>query len=141
MNEKFIMYNELKRDVETNRALYQSLLSSVKERSITEENQAVTVWVVQEAKLPKRPASPNVPRNLLLGLLVGCLGGIGLAFFIEFDQRQRLGIMNHQQVMRRQNRAECIHVGFTGMFKKPLIFRRERITIPAISVNHIMKPF
>jgi len=84
MNEKFIRYGELKRDVETNRALYESLLSSVKERSITEESQAANVWVVQEAKLPLKPGSPNIPRNLLIGLLLGCFGGIALAFFIEY---------------------------------------------------------
>ena len=84
MNEKFIKYNELKRDVEINRALYQSLLSSLKERSITEESQAVNVWVVEEAKLPQRPGKPNIRRNLLLGILLGCFGGIALAFFIEY---------------------------------------------------------
>jgi len=84
MNEKFIKYNELKRDVDTNRALYESLLSSLKERSITEESQAVNVWVVEEAKLPVRPGKPNIRRNLLLGILLGCFGGIALAFFIEY---------------------------------------------------------
>jgi succinoglycan biosynthesis transport protein ExoP len=84
MNEKFIKYNELKRDVETNRTLYESLLSSLKERSITEESQAVNVWVVEEAKLPGRPGKPNIRRNLLLGILLGCFGGIALAFFIEY---------------------------------------------------------
>ena len=84
MNEKFIKYNELKRDVEINRALYESLLSSLKERSITEESQAVNVWVVEEAKLPQRPGKPNIRRNLLLGILLGCFGGIALAIFIEY---------------------------------------------------------
>jgi succinoglycan biosynthesis transport protein ExoP len=42
------------------------------------------VWVVEEAKLPGRPGKPNIRRNLLLGILLGCFGGIALAFFIEY---------------------------------------------------------
>lgn len=84
-NEKFIQYQALNRELETNRQLYDALLVKIKEQSITGENQpTVNFWVVEEARIPLRPETPRKAVNALLGLLVGLFGGIGLAFFTEY---------------------------------------------------------
>ena len=83
-NEKFVQYGLLKREVETNKFLYEALLAKLKEQNITEQNQRVNVWVVEEARTPLAPASPNKKRNILLGLVLGLFGGVGLAFFLEY---------------------------------------------------------
>lgn len=84
LSEKFIQYGVLKREVETNRQLYDSLLAKMKEQSITEELQSVNVWIVEEAETPEQPSKPRKALNILLGLVTGLFGGIGLAFFIEY---------------------------------------------------------
>lgn len=84
LNERFIQYGILKRDVETNRNLYNALVSKIKEQSITEQIQTVNVWVVEEARVPDFPSKPNKSRNLLLGIILGLFGGIGLVFFLEY---------------------------------------------------------
>lgn len=84
LNEKFIQYGIMKREVESNRLLYDALITKIKEQSVTEQSQNVTVWIVQEADTPKFPAKPRKKMNLLLGLIVGLFGGIGLAFFVEY---------------------------------------------------------
>ena len=84
LNEKYIQLKILKRDVETNRFLYDALVKQMKEKRITEESQSVNVWVIEDAVLPKIPASPNKKRNILLAVILGLFGGLGLAFFFEY---------------------------------------------------------
>ncbi len=101
LNEKFIQYGVLTREVETNRQLYDALIKKIKEQSVTEEIRTVNVWVVEKAEKPTSPVKPRKALNVLLGLIVGLLGGIGLAFFIDYldntikspdDIEPRLGI-------------------------------------------------
>lgn len=84
LNEKYIQLGVLKREVETNRNLYDALTRKLKEKDITEENQTVNVWVIEEADLPGFPAKPNKKRNTLLAIVLGLFGGVGLAFFLEY---------------------------------------------------------
>lgn len=101
LNEKFIQYGVLSREVDTNRQLYDALIKRMKEQSVTEEIQTVNVWVVEKAEKPASPVKPRKSLNILLGIIVGLFGGIGLAFFIEYldntikspeDVETRLGL-------------------------------------------------
>ena len=40
--------------------------------------------MVDAASLPLFPSKPNVKRNMLLAMVLGLMGGIGLAFFLEY---------------------------------------------------------
>jgi len=84
LNEKFIQRSILKREVESNRVLYQTLVKELKKQSLSNQSQTVNVWVVEEAKPPSFPDKPRIKINLLLGFVFGLFGGIGLAFFIEY---------------------------------------------------------
>ncbi len=84
LNERFIQYNILKREVETNRNMYDALVSRIKEQSVTEQIQRVDVWVVEEAQTPVAPSQPNIPRNLMLGIVLGLFAGVGLVLFLEY---------------------------------------------------------
>jgi len=84
VNEKFVEYSALNREVETNRQFYDALMKKMKEESITEKAQTVNVMVVEKAEIPKIPAKPRKMYNLILGLIVGLFGGVGMAFFVEY---------------------------------------------------------
>lgn len=84
LNERLMQYQVLERDVETSRVLYDSLLKNVKEQGATNELQDVKVWAVQKAQIPERPDKPRKKLNILLGIVFGSMGGIGLAFFLEY---------------------------------------------------------
>ncbi len=84
LNEKSVQYSIMKRDVDTNSALYDTLTASLKKASVTQQAQNVNVWVLQEASLPRYPSRPRKVLNLLLGSILGFLGGVGLAFFLEY---------------------------------------------------------
>lgn len=84
MNEKFMQYQILKREVDSNRVMYETLQSGIKQESVTEQSQSVNIWVTKKAEHPYIPSYPNKRRSLALGLVLGLFSGIGLAFFIEY---------------------------------------------------------
>ncbi len=84
LNEKYIQYSILKREVDSSRMLYDTLQASIKKEGVTDQSQSVNIWVVKEADLPMAPSSPNKGRILMLGLILGVFGGVGLAFLIEY---------------------------------------------------------
>ena len=42
------------------------------------------VIILNQAQLPLSPSSPRVPLNMAIGVLLGIIVGVGLAFFIEY---------------------------------------------------------
>jgi capsular exopolysaccharide synthesis family protein len=84
LNEKFIQYEVLKRAADTNRQFYNALMTKTKEQSITEQIQTIDVWVLEKAEVPGAPVKPQKRRSIMMGLILGLLGGIGMAFFVEY---------------------------------------------------------
>jgi len=84
VNEKFIEYEMMNREVETNRQLYDALIKRIKEQNITEQVQSTNVAIIEKAELPGSPVKPRKALNVLLGLIVGIFGGVGMAFFVEY---------------------------------------------------------
>jgi succinoglycan biosynthesis transport protein ExoP len=83
LNESAIEYNLLKRDVETNRTLYEGLLEKLKEAGVSAGLKSNNFRIVDSARPPTAPVEPNVPRNLAFALVLGLTSGIGLAFLLE----------------------------------------------------------
>jgi len=82
--EKLVEFHILEHDAESNKQLYDGLLQKLKEAGITAGLRSSNIRVVDPALVPTAPAGPQKARNILLGLLVGLVGGIGLAFFREY---------------------------------------------------------
>ena len=76
-------FNLLKRDVDTNRSLYDGLLQRFKEVGVAGGVGVNNISVVDKAEVPFFPFKPNVMTNALLAAFVGLFGGIGLAFLFE----------------------------------------------------------
>jgi capsular exopolysaccharide synthesis family protein len=83
LNESAIEYSLLKRDVESNRQLYEGLLQKLKEAGVMTGLRSSNVRIVDPASAPTAPSSPNIPRNLLMSLAAGLAGGLSLAFILE----------------------------------------------------------
>lgn len=84
LNERFIRYGALKREVDTIRQTYDALTLKLREQGINGEIQPVNLWIVEEAAVPLVPATPRKGLNLLLGLFLGAFGGVGLAFLLNY---------------------------------------------------------
>jgi polysaccharide biosynthesis transport protein len=83
LNESAITYTILKRDVETNRQLYEGLLQKLKEAGVSAGLKSNNFRIVDRAAPPTGPIEPNIPRNLLLAMVLGMASGVGLAFLLE----------------------------------------------------------
>jgi len=98
VKDKEIQYSMLKRDVETNKHMYESLLKRIKETEVTGELKTTNIRVIDKATVPKSPVKPKKKLNLLIALFVGLMGGGGLAFLFEgLDQSVRTpeDVKNH----------------------------------------------
>ena len=83
LNESGIEFSLLKRDVDTNRTLYEGLLEKLKEAGISAGLRSNNFRIVDLARPPAAPAEPNVPRNFGFALALGISTSIGLAFLLE----------------------------------------------------------
>jgi capsular exopolysaccharide synthesis family protein len=83
-------YNALKKEADANTQLYAVLYQKIKEAAIAAETKSSNIRVVDRARVLDRPTRPDRQKNLALGLIVGLLGGVILAFLLEaLDTRIR----------------------------------------------------
>lgn len=78
-----IQYRVLLRDVETNRALYDNMLKSLKTTTATENLPATNIRVISPAIIPEAPISPQTRRSLSLAVVLGLMLGVALAVVLE----------------------------------------------------------
>ena len=77
-------YKILQRKAETDRTLYNQLLTQQKELSVIANSRANNVQVMERAEIPKAPISPNPRKDWLTAILAGVVIAFGLAFGIEY---------------------------------------------------------
>ena len=104
--EKTVEYQILKRDVTVNKDLYNNLLQRLSEVGVSAMSRATNIQVVDRALFPRAPSEPNIPRNILLSILFGLMGGIGLAFLVEYFDNT---VNNAQEIEKK------MHVPSLGM--------------------------
>ena len=86
-SSKMIHYSILKREVDTNRQIYDSMLQRVKEAGITAAIRASNVRIVDAAEAPLLPYKPSPVRNSIMGVLAGLMMGLGFIFVRERADR------------------------------------------------------
>jgi succinoglycan biosynthesis transport protein ExoP len=84
MSERMVQYSILKREADANKALYDGLLTKLKEAGISAGLRSSNIRVVDPAMVPTYPTRPAKTRNIALSFLVGLVGGIGLALLREY---------------------------------------------------------
>ncbi len=87
-SEKAIHYDTLKRDVDSNRRLYEAMLQKVKEASLASAMRDSNVVVVDRARPPILPYRPSLPVNTAIGLFSGVLLGFGFVVLQERIDRR-----------------------------------------------------
>ncbi|WAT15942.1 GumC family protein [Xanthomonas fragariae] len=84
LQRRSIRYNMLKRDVDTNRQLYDALLQRYKEIGVASNVGVNNVTIVDTADVPTSKTSPKLKLNLALGLIFGIFLGVAVALVRYF---------------------------------------------------------
>jgi capsular exopolysaccharide synthesis family protein len=114
VDSRSIEYNILKREVDTNRQLYDGLLQRYKQVGVAGDVRANNVSIIDPARVPERPYKPNLSVNLAIGLLVGLLLGVLAAFLLEYmdetiktpedvEKKLRLPVLGVVPLLHRQS--------------------------------------
>jgi len=86
-SEKTTHYGILKREVDSTRSLYETMLQRMKEASVASALRASNIRVVDPAEPPSIPYKPNVYRFITMGLLAGICLGVSLVVLRERADR------------------------------------------------------
>ena len=117
-DSRSIQYNILKREADTNRQMYDSLLQRFKEVGAAGDVRTNNISIIDRAQNGWR-FKPNLFKNLALGLFAGLLLGVLLAFVLEFlddtlktpddlEQRLKLAVLGIiPKLGPKQNLAEA----------------------------------
>lgn len=82
--QRSVQYNILKREVETNKQLYEGLLQRLKEAGVSAGLKASNIRIVDAAEPPDKPAKPKILLNLALAVILGLGFAVGTAFLQEY---------------------------------------------------------
>ncbi|MEJ2352630.1 MAG: polysaccharide biosynthesis tyrosine autokinase, partial [Anaerolineales bacterium] len=83
LNKKAIQYGVLKREVDTNRQLYDMILKRAKETSLTSGLKSTNIFVIDDAETPRAPIGPQTEKKVTMAAILGLLLALGLAFLLE----------------------------------------------------------
>jgi capsular exopolysaccharide synthesis family protein len=87
LNKAAIGYQELARQAETDRALYESVLRQIKDTNLTKDAQTTAITIVEHSPVSRVPVSPSVPKAILLGLFGGLSVGLGFVYLSDLLDR------------------------------------------------------
>ena len=74
---------ELQREVETNRSLYDTFMTRLKETTATQDLETVSARIVDQAVVPSQPIKPKKSLIVALATLLALMVGVGLALLLE----------------------------------------------------------
>lgn len=106
---------------------YETLLDQYESARVKEAIRANTITLVDPAILPSRPSQPNLFLNISLGIIVGLVAGIGLAFLFE-NLNPRLYTLDQIETVTELDIIEKIpsikNKGLSGLIKKKVPLNR-----------------
>ena len=114
----------LSRELETNSALYKSVLESIKLLGLSSGSQVTNVSVIDTASVPLAPSSPKKKLSLVLSGFLALMTGIGVAFVLERSDSGLKSADEVQQYLRLPSLATVLRFSGTrerGLVGMPLI--------------------
>jgi capsular exopolysaccharide synthesis family protein len=84
LGRKSVDYSALVREAESDREVYERLLQQENELRVVNNNRANNVRLLERARLPGGPFSPDINRAWIMAILLGLGLGVGAAFAIDY---------------------------------------------------------
>ena len=78
-----MQYARLERAKQSNEQLYLKIEEQYNQAIIAEQSEFGSVNIVDDARVPGAPVSPNMQLNLIIGLFLGAMVGVGFVFLKE----------------------------------------------------------
>jgi capsular exopolysaccharide synthesis family protein len=85
---QLVRYNDLKRNVEADQEIYQSMIARMKETHISESLPSEGIRLAEEARPAGAPFRPVAAKILLRGALLGLALGVGLIFVLYYSDHR-----------------------------------------------------
>jgi hypothetical protein len=142
-------YYDAKHKLEQLQRFNQALVVKIAAENIDVELPKTTmVEIVDQAQPGIRPVRPNKPLNIALGIIIGLVVGVGLAFFIEYldtsvktiDDVERalqapvLGVIPQNVGLVLEEGAESPHAEAYRVLRTNLLFSRKDDKLNTIAV-------
>lgn len=83
-NQDAIQYNILKQEVDTAKAMYNDFLQKTSQAKVEVAQQHNSMRLIQPARVPGGPVGPARFRMIMIGFFLSLVGGVGLAYFLEY---------------------------------------------------------
>jgi polysaccharide biosynthesis transport protein len=142
-------YVEAKRNLEELTRFRQILnMKIASEKMDVDLPKTAMVEIIDEARPSLRPVRPNKPLNIALGIIIGLVVGVGLAFFIEYldtsvktiDDVERslqtavLGVIPQNVGLMLDEGAESPHAEAYRVLRTNLLFSRKDDKLNTVAV-------
>jgi polysaccharide biosynthesis transport protein len=153
LNRISISYGLLRQEVDSDRALYDSVLNRSKETDATKNAVQDTIQVVSHPLLPERPVSPHKWRILLICFFGGLALGCGLALLLRTLDRsfrtpdeaeRRLGVpalADIPKALRIRSDDDCLVLVKQPGSAAAESFRSLRASLSLFSQDELCKTF
>ncbi|THG87306.1 polysaccharide biosynthesis tyrosine autokinase [Pseudomonas sp. A-1] len=121
ISRKEFKLRELQREVEANRALYDTFLNRLKETSATSDLESANARVVDQAVVPTLPVKPKKSLIVAIAGLLALFVGIGLTLLLEalnntfksteqVENKLNLPVLGILPLVKNKQRAEVAHL-------------------------------
>ena len=153
LSKMSISYNVLRQEVDSDRALYESFLTRLKETDATKDAVQDAIQVVSHPLLPERPVAPHKLRILLLSIFGGLTLGCGLAllsrtldrsFRTPNEAERRLGVpalADIPKALKIRSEDDCLVLVKQPGSAAAESFRSLRASLSLFSQDELCKTF
>jgi uncharacterized protein involved in exopolysaccharide biosynthesis len=104
--------------VASNERNYKTYLEKVEEARISDDlnrQKMANISVIQTASVPPKPVKPKKALNIVLGIILGAVSGLGLAFFSEYTNQ---GLSTPESAERRLGLPVLATIKHNGKMSK-----------------------
>lgn len=84
----------------TNQQIFETLLKKIKEADLSSLVKSNNVRIIDRALVPGGPIKPNLNKNIMLALIIGLIGGAGIALLLEYIDDT---VKSHEDIERYLN--------------------------------------
>lgn len=128
ISAKEFRLRELQREVEANRALYDTFMTRLKETSATADLDTANARIVDPAVVPSEPVKPKKTLIVLIAGLLALFAGVGLTLLLdalnntfksteEIESKLNIPVLGILPLLKKKERSEIAHMFQEGKNK------------------------